>query len=124
MIKDKNRILYILFAIDILISVFFAIIPLIRDLDIGCLVILLFYHIPTTIMLISFLYLIPSKYNNLSIVALTVNICMTTIFWYNTVTSSYWYFLGLLFGLFCNMVYGIVSLIISLLLKVIDKNGC
>ena len=122
--KDKKRILYILFAIDILISVFFAIIPLIRDLNIGCLTFSLIYNIPTIIMLLSFLYLVPDKYNNLSIVALIGNIFMTTIFWCSTVTSPYWYFLGLLFGLFCNMVYGIVSLIISLLLKAIDKNAC
>ncbi len=121
--KEKNRILYILFTIDILISVFFAIIPLIRDLNIGCLTFSLIYNIPTIIMLLSFLYLIPEKYNNLSIVALVGNIFMTTIFWYSTVTSPYWYALALVFGLFWNIVYGIVSLIISLLLKAINKNG-
>ena len=123
MIKDKNRILYILFAIDVLISLFFAIIVPEKNLILACLVGLLFYHIPTILMLLSFLYLVPSKYNNFSIVALTGNICMTTIFWCSTVTT-YWFHIVLTYGLIWNMVYGIVSLIISLLLKVIDKNGC
>ena len=122
MIKDKNRILYILFAIDILIPVFFAIIPLIRDLDIGSLMFSLIYNIPTIIMLLSLLYWVPDKYNNLSIVALIGNIFLTILFWFSTIGSNELGILfGLLVGLLFNIIYCVICVIISLLLKISTK---
>lgn len=122
MIKDKNRILYILFAIDILIPVFFAIIPLIRELDTGCLTFSLIYNIPTIIMLLSFLYCVPEKYNNLSITALVGNILMTILFWFSTIGSNgLGELFGLLVGLLFNVIYCVICVIISLLLKISTK---
>ena len=121
MIKKENKIIFILFAIDVFITLFFSIFAIVREGDISYLFFALVYHIPTIIMTSSFSKFIPSKNETIGTIALVGNMIITAFFWCSTIQGN-WLYLLLLFALFCNIIYCLIFVMISFLLKTSNKS--